>query len=85
MKRDLATPLAPTFTEPVKKKKKKYKANSVLTSLPKKKTKRKPPPKKPKGTWHDGDDNTSNAPWTYPNKGSFPVYTDRSENKNRNK
>ena len=58
---------------------------SHTTQTPKKKKKRSPPPKQPKGTWHDGDDNTSNAPWTKPNKGSFPVYTDRSYNKNSNK
>lgn len=80
MKRDLATPLAPTFTDPVKKKKKKkkYTSHSVLTTLPKKKTKRKPPPKKPKGTWWNADDDTSNAPWTRPNKGSYPVVTSTS-------
>jgi len=57
MKRDLATPLAPTYGEP-KKKKKKSKA--------------------PKGTWMDADDDTSNAPWTRPNKGTYPVVTSTS-------
>lgn len=77
MKRDLATPLAPTFTDPVKKKKKKkkYVSHSVLTALPKKKGKqtRLNPPK---GTWRDGDDDTSNSPKTYKkNAKVYPVYT----------
>lgn len=66
MKRDLATPLAPTFTDPVKKKKKKRKT-----------------PVQPKGTWHDADDDTSNAPWTRPNKGSYPVVTSTSNSKKK--
>lgn len=59
MKRDLATPLAPTYGDPKKKKKKKVSD-------------------KPKGTWMNADDDTSNAPWTRPNSGSYPVVTSTS-------
>jgi len=69
MKRDLASPLAPTYVPRVdgghKKKKKKKKRTSG----------------QPKGTWHDADDDTSNAPWTRPNKGSYPVVTSTSQSK----
>lgn len=43
---------------------------------PKKKKKNKS--KAPKGTWFDADDDTSNAPWTKPNKGTYPVVTSTS-------
>ena len=59
MKRDLATPLAPTYGDPKKKK----------------------VSDKPKGTWMDADDDTSNAPWTRPNGGSYPVVTKTSHSK----
>ncbi|HHZ81275.1 MAG TPA: hypothetical protein EYO58_06150 [Flavobacteriales bacterium] len=67
MKRDLATPLAPT---PV----------SSIQGDPKKK-KKKRPPTQPKGTWYNADDDTSNAPWTTPTLGDYPVVTSTSYSK----
>ena len=68
MKRDLASPLAPTYTP-------------RITGGPKKKKKK--PPTQPKGTWYDADDDTSNAPWTRPNKGSIPFVTSTSNPKKK--
>ena len=70
MKRDLASPLAPTYVPRMDGDQKK-----------KKKKKKKRISGQPKGTWHDADDDTSNAPWTRPNKGEIPFVTSTSQSK----